>query len=137
MPNNILKYWRQGGYPRTFPTEPFLLKENKSLYLSLLVQLSTLQSIYDHPFIKSHFANYITHDIMCKYTYNKITHQWLWGYLLDYRKKTRQFANNLHFDEFPCWFRENNSEKDLLLQEFVEFYNKYLNSRRRFLLSKK
>ena len=32
--------------------------------------------------------------------HNKITHQWLWGYLLDYSKKTRQFAIILHFDEF-------------------------------------
>ena len=37
---------------------------------------------------------------MCKYIYNKITNQWLWGYLSDYSKKTRQFAVILHFDEF-------------------------------------
>ena len=29
---------------------------------------------------------------MCKYTYNKITNQLLWGCLSDYSKKTRQFA---------------------------------------------
>ena len=37
---------------------------------------------------------------MCKYIYNKITNQWLWGYLSDYSKKTCQFAVILHFDEF-------------------------------------
>ena len=37
---------------------------------------------------------------MYKYTYNKITNQWLWVYLLDYSKKTRQFAIILHFSEF-------------------------------------
>ena len=71
---------------------------------------------------------------MCKYTYNKLIHQWLWVYLLDYSKKTRQFAIILHFGEFSSWFLENNSENELLLQELVEFYNKSLNSGRRFLL---
>ena len=70
------------------------------MYPPLPIPLSTLQPIYDHPFVISHFANYITHDIMCKYIYNKITNQWLWGYLSDYSKKTRQFAVILHFDEF-------------------------------------
>ena len=73
------------------------------MYPPLLIPLSTIQPIYDHRFVISHFANYITHDIMCKYTYNKIdimckytynkiTNQLLWGYLSDYSKKTRQFA---------------------------------------------
>lgn len=79
----------------------FLFTEkNKSMYPPLLIPLSTIQPIYDHRFVISHFANYITHDIMCKYTYNKITNQLLWGYLSDYSKKTRQFAVILHFDEF-------------------------------------
>ena len=53
----------------------FLLKENKSLYSHLLAQHSTLLKIYTHPFVISHFANKNKHDIMYKYTYNKITHQ--------------------------------------------------------------
>ena len=113
----------------------FLLKENKSLCSHLLAQHSTLLTIYTHPFVISHFANKNKHDIMYKYTYNKITNQWLWVYLLDYSKKTRQFAIILHFSEFSSWFLKDNSEK-ILLQELVEFYNKSLNSRRRFLLSR-
>ncbi len=85
------------------------------MYPPLLIPLSTIQPIYDHRFVISHFANYITHDIMCKYTYNKITNQLLWGYLSDYSKKTRQFAVILHFDEFSSWFSKNNSEKYLLI----------------------
>ena len=69
---------------------------------------------------------------MCKYIYNKITNQWLWGYLSDYSKKTRQFAIILHFSEFSSLFLKDNSEK-ILLQELVEFFNKSLNSCGRFL----
>ena len=50
-------------------------EENISMYPPLPIPLSTLQPIYDHPFVISHFANYNTHDIMCKYIYNKITNQ--------------------------------------------------------------
>ena len=107
-------------------------EENRSMDPPLPIPLSTLQPIYDHPFVISHFANYNTHDIMCKYIYNKITNQWLWGYLSDYSKKTRQFAIILHFSEFSSLFLKDNSEK-ILLQELVEFYNKSLNSCGRFL----
>lgn len=69
----------------------FLFTEkNKSMYPPLLIPLSTIQPIYDHRFVISHFANYITHDIMCKYTYNKITNQLLWGI---FRIIARKLAN--------------------------------------------
>ena len=53
----------------------FLFTERKQVFVPSPSHSTIYFTIYDHPFVISHFANYIIHDIMCKYTYNKITHQ--------------------------------------------------------------